>query len=83
MSIMCQGTVNYESIELAHLVDFPSYFQSEMEQLQAMVQDGLVELKSDGIEVTEAGWFVVRAVAMIFDRYLQADRNRQRYSRII
>ncbi len=83
MSIMCHGEVNFESIELAHLVDFQSYFQSEMVQLQAMAHDGLVQLKSDGIEVTEAGWYVVRAVAMVFDRYLQADRNRQRYSRII
>jgi oxygen-independent coproporphyrinogen-3 oxidase len=25
----------------------------------------------------------VRAVAMVFDRYLQADRNRTRFSRIL
>lgn len=83
MSIMCQGTVNYESIELAHLIDFPSYFEAEFQQLDRMAQDGLIELKADGLDVTEAGWYVVRAVAMVFDRYLQADRNRQRYSRII
>jgi oxygen-independent coproporphyrinogen III oxidase len=83
MSIMCQGTVNYESIELAHLIDFPSYFQQELSELEAMAQSGLIEWTSDGFEVTQAGWYVVRAVAMVFDRYLQADRNRQRYSRII
>ena len=29
------------------------------------------------------GWFFVRAVAMVFDRYLQSDRNRARFSKII
>jgi oxygen-independent coproporphyrinogen III oxidase len=83
MSIMCQGTVNYESIELAHLIDFSAYFQQELSELEGMAKLGLIEWTSDGFEVTQAGWYVVRAVAMVFDRYLQADRNRQRYSRII
>jgi oxygen-independent coproporphyrinogen III oxidase len=83
MSIMCQGTVNYESIELAHLIDFTSYFQPELTQLRSMSQDGLIEWTADGFEMTDSGWYVVRAVAMVFDRYLQTDRNRQRYSRII
>jgi oxygen-independent coproporphyrinogen III oxidase len=83
MSIMCQGTVHFESIEQAHLIDFSAYFQPEMLALQAMADDGLVDLNADGFEVTEAGWYVVRAVAMVFDRYLQADRQRQQYSRII
>jgi oxygen-independent coproporphyrinogen-3 oxidase len=33
--------------------------------------------------VTPLGWFVVRGIAMQFDRYLQADLNRQRFSRVI
>ena len=44
---------------------------------------GLVLLDESGIQVTAQGWFFVRAVAMVFDRYLQADRNRARFSRII
>jgi oxygen-independent coproporphyrinogen III oxidase len=83
MSIMCQGTVHFESIEQAHLIDFSAYFETEMRALQSMADDGLVDLNANGIEVTEAGWYLVRAVAMVFDRYLQADRQRQRYSRII
>jgi oxygen-independent coproporphyrinogen III oxidase len=83
MSIMCQGTVHFESLEQAHLIDFLDYFKAEMQALQSMAKDGLVQLNADGIEVTEAGWYVVRAIAMVFDHYLQADRQRQRYSRII
>jgi oxygen-independent coproporphyrinogen III oxidase len=42
-----------------------------------------VELSDDGIRVTPDGRFVLRAVAMVFDRYLQSDLNRSRFSRII
>jgi oxygen-independent coproporphyrinogen III oxidase len=44
---------------------------------------GLVEVSEREIQVTELGWFFVRAVAMVFDRNLQADRVRERFSRII
>ncbi|MFM7331270.1 MAG: oxygen-independent coproporphyrinogen III oxidase [Brachymonas sp.] len=83
MALMCQGQLSYESVELAYLIDFPSYFDTELRQLERHQTDGLIEMNAEGIEVTDAGWYVVRAVAMVFDRYLQADRNRERYSRVI
>ena len=83
MALMCQGQLVFESIELAWLLDFRSYFAAEMEQLKQMQADGLVIVDDAGIQVTASGWFFVRAVAMLFDRYLQADRNRARFSRII
>jgi len=83
MALMCQGQVQFESIELAYLVDFQTYFAPEMEALRTLQDDGLVMVDATGIQVTAAGWFFVRAVAMQFDRYLQADRNRARFSRII
>jgi oxygen-independent coproporphyrinogen-3 oxidase len=83
MALMCQGQVLFESIELAYLVDFKSYFASEMEALQTLAEQGLVTLDATGIQVTPTGWFFVRAVAMVFDRYLQTDRTRARFSKII
>jgi oxygen-independent coproporphyrinogen-3 oxidase len=83
MALMCQGQVVFESIELAWLLDFKSYFAAEMEQLRELQKQGLVVVDDAGIQVTAQGWFFVRAVAMQFDRYLQADRNRARFSRII
>ncbi|MBI3531125.1 MAG: oxygen-independent coproporphyrinogen III oxidase, partial [Burkholderiales bacterium] len=83
MALMCQGEVLFESIELAYLIDFRSYFAAEMETLQNLVEQGLVTVDDSGVQVTANGWFFVRAVAMVFDRYLQADRNRARFSKII
>jgi oxygen-independent coproporphyrinogen-3 oxidase len=83
MALMCQGHVSFESIEIAWLLDFRTYFAHELLALSQMADDGLVVVDDAGIQVTARGWFFVRAVAMVFDRYLQADRNRTRFSRII
>jgi oxygen-independent coproporphyrinogen-3 oxidase len=83
MALMCQGQVSFESIELAYLVDFKTYFASELTALQTLAQQGLVAVDDAGIQVTAMGWFFVRAVAMVFDRYLQTDRTRARFSKII
>jgi oxygen-independent coproporphyrinogen-3 oxidase len=48
-----------------------------------MVDQGLVVVDQTGIHVTARGWFFVRGVAMVFDRYLQTDRTRARFSKII
>ena len=83
MAIMCQGHLQYEAINLAWLIDFKTLFAKEMAQLQEMQTQGLVTLSEAGIQVTAMGWFFVRGVAMVFDRYVQADRNRSRFSKII
>ena len=83
MAIMCQGHVAYESIELAYLIDFKTYFAAELESLKKLADQGLVTLDASDIQVTDMGWFFVRAVAMVFDRYLQTDRTRAKFSKII
>jgi oxygen-independent coproporphyrinogen III oxidase len=83
MAIMCQGAVDFESIGLAHLVDFKTYFARELMALEGLQVSGLVEVTASGIEVTSAGWYFVRAIAMVFDNYLQKDQDRARFSKII
>jgi oxygen-independent coproporphyrinogen-3 oxidase len=83
MALMCQGHVAFEAIEEACLLDFREYFEAELERLRDFEADGLVEVDDVGIQVTAAGWYVVRGIAMVFDRYLRADRDRAKFSRII
>ncbi len=83
MAIMCQGRVEFESIELSHLVDMQEAFAPELERLRPFVEEGLVEIDEHAIQVTPMGWYFVRGIAMVFDRYAQADRSRARFSRII
>ncbi len=83
MAIMCQGEVNFEAIEASHLVNFKRHFEAELVQLQPLVDQGLVVVEPQQLRATALGWYFVRAIAMVFDRYLQADLDRARFSRII
>lgn len=83
MAIMCHGELSYESIELSYMINFKEYFKTELQQLEEKQKQGLVYLEHDGIKVTDMGWFFVRAIAMVFDRYLQLDANRARFSKIL
>ncbi len=83
MALMCQGRVEFESIEVAFLLTMRDYFRRELEDLEALAEQGLVEIEPAAIELTPLGWYFVRAVAMVFDRYLQADRRREHFSRVI
>jgi oxygen-independent coproporphyrinogen-3 oxidase len=83
MALMCQGHVLFESVDLAYLLEFRSYFAKEMDAMAALVEQGLVTMDDTGIQVTDKGWFFVRAVAMVFDRNLQTDRTRAKFSKII
>jgi oxygen-independent coproporphyrinogen-3 oxidase len=80
---MCQGALEYEAIELAYMLDFKSYFADEMAALKALEKTDMLVLEEDGLQVTDTGWFFVRAVAMVFDKHLQTDRNRARFSKIL
>ena len=83
MSLMCQGELQFESIELGHLIDFRQHFARELEVLEGLAEHGLVRLEPPGVQVTEAGWYLVRAIAMVFDKNLQVDMDRARFSKII
>jgi oxygen-independent coproporphyrinogen-3 oxidase len=83
MALMCQGRLEFESIEQAHLVNFRETFAKELVALAPMAEAGLVQVTENAIQVTAMGWYFVRAVAMVFDRHLQADVARRSFSRII
>lgn len=83
MALMCQGRLSMESIEIAYLIDFRDYFAEELAALDEFSRQGLVEIDDGEIRVTPLGWYFVRAVAMVFDRYLRADQTRSRFSKII
>src|SRR5690606_33603651 len=83
MALMCQGELLFEPMEQAWLIDFRKYFAAELEQLEAMAEKGPVWITQGGVTVASTWWCFVRSVTMVFDSYLQADRHRDRFSRII
>ncbi|WP_211218510.1 oxygen-independent coproporphyrinogen III oxidase [Tepidiphilus margaritifer] len=82
-ALMCHFELSIESIEIAHLIEFRRYFAPELHDLERMAEAGLVEIGDRWITVLPPGRLLVRAIAMVFDRYLRHDRERARYSRVI
>jgi oxygen-independent coproporphyrinogen-3 oxidase len=83
MALMCQGRVEFASVERTHGIAMKTYFASELERLRPLEAQGLVALEPTAIEVTPLGWYFVRTIAMVFDRYLQSQTPQDRYSRVV
>ena len=81
MALMCQGRVDFEAIAHAHGVTMRDTFGAEFERLEALAEQGLVQIGERDIQVTPTGWYFVRAVAMVFDAYVNS-AQRERFSRI-
>lgn len=71
-------------IEREFGVDFTKHFAAEIKELDRFVEQGVLRRDDMGWHTTVPGTFVIRNIAMIFDRYLEADhRTASRYSRTI
>jgi oxygen-independent coproporphyrinogen III oxidase len=82
-ALACHFKLSIESVEVAYLVDFKSYFAPELRELRSLQEDGLVEVTPEWITVTPKGRLLVRAVCMVFDRYLREGRQRATYSKVM
>jgi len=82
-ALMCHFELSMPSIEIAHMIDFRQYFAEEMADLEEMAKAGLVKVDDKWITVLAPGRLLVRGIAMVFDKYLRADRERKRYSKVI
>ncbi len=82
--IMCTGSLNYRDIEKLYELKFRRYFANELRGLQPLAEDGLIELHSGGFRVTSNGLLFLRAIAKVFDAYLQPQtQGSGRFSRIV
>ena len=82
-ALTCHFRLSIESIELSYLIDFRKYFAGELADLRRLAEEGLVEIAPDWIVVTPKGRLLVRAICMVFDRYLRERRERATYSKVI
>ena len=83
MALMCQGRVDFAAVELAHPIRMRDYFASELAALAPLQASGLVVHEPGAVVVTPLGWYFVRRIAMVFDRYLRTERTHPQFSRLI
>jgi oxygen-independent coproporphyrinogen-3 oxidase len=81
--IMCHGKLDFRQIERRFNIDFSDHFAAELESLDQLEADGLLILSANGLEVTDTGRLLLRAIAMAFDEYLQVETPQVRFSRVI
>ena len=62
---------------------FDGYFARELAALEEFADAGLLNIDDEWISVRPAGRMLIRAIAMVFDRYLRQDERARRYSRVV
>lgn len=70
-SLLCQGEIDIAHLEERWKFSFLECFTPALKELAQFVDDGLIELNSKRISLTETGRFFMRNVAMVFDEYLE------------
>ena len=82
MRLMCDMSLDYGGLSKDLGIDFARYFGAELESLADLEQDGLLQRGAEGLVVNDAGRLFIRNIAMRFDRYLAAAKER-RFSKTI
>jgi oxygen-independent coproporphyrinogen-3 oxidase len=67
MRLMCDRRLNYTALSQELGIEFTQAYASEIDGIADLVSDGLLMRGDDGIEVTPAGFPLLRVIAMRFD----------------
>jgi len=81
--VMCHGILDFPAMSERFDIEFSKYFAGELQRLQVLEKDGLIELAPDRLLVTDKGRLLLRAIAMVFDRYLTEAKDTPRFSKVI
>lgn len=81
--IMCQFKLDYSVIAKKFNFDFVTEFKTELDDLTNLANLGLIDLHSDGFTVSDTGRFLIRNVAVVFDKYYRQNQDKKRFSKVI
>jgi oxygen-independent coproporphyrinogen-3 oxidase len=83
MQLICHFKLNFKDIEQKFSINFNDYFKNELSRFKMMIDDGLIILDNASIQVTPRGELLIRNICMTFDRYINPDKDSQRFSKLI
>jgi oxygen-independent coproporphyrinogen-3 oxidase len=82
--IICTLKLDFGWVAESFGIDPREHFADALAELRPMADDGLVEVRDDGLTVTPRGRFFLRNLCMPFDAYLGAtDGDGPKYSRTV
>jgi oxygen-independent coproporphyrinogen III oxidase len=83
MQLICHFKLNFSTIEKKFSINFNDYFASELNRYQVMIDDGLLAIDSQGIIVNDRGYLLIRNICMVFDRYIDPNKQSKNFSKLI
>ena len=82
-ALMCRFSLSVEAIEQVHGINFADYFAAELPAIREYHKLGLLTFDGDFLMVEPKGRFLIRNIAMLFDRHLRERETKARYSKTI
>ncbi len=76
MRLMCDLEIDFQNMSRNLNLDFKTHFGEELNSLGEFQKDGLLELDSYRLKVTDKGRLFIRNIAMTFDAYLGEGEGR-------
>ncbi len=70
MTLMCSMPLDFAAINAQHGIDFVEYFAPELARLSQYEDAGLMNTSEQGIAITPKGRLFVRAIGMVFDKFM-------------
>ncbi len=81
--LMCRFALSFGAYEAQYGICFKNYFKDEWADLSAFHDMGLLDIEEDFILVSAKGRFVIRNIAMTFDKYLREKTTHAIYSQTV
>jgi oxygen-independent coproporphyrinogen III oxidase len=81
--LICHFRIEYLKIEDLFKIDFQNYFSKELQLLSDMQKDELLIVTDDSIDILPAGRFLIRNICSVFDTYLDIDKSKNNFSKMI
>ncbi|MBP3195292.1 MAG: oxygen-independent coproporphyrinogen III oxidase [Cardiobacteriaceae bacterium] len=79
--IMCNLQLDLDKISAEFNINGAKYFQQEWQNLDELAADGLIQKERNKIIILPPGRLLIRNIAMVFDKYLQAKKHK--FSQVI
>ncbi|WP_293762923.1 oxygen-independent coproporphyrinogen III oxidase [uncultured Aquitalea sp.] len=82
-ALMCRFSLSVEAIEQVFGINFADYFAEELPAIREYHKMGLLTFDGDFLMVEPKGRFLIRNIAMLFDRHLRERQTHAKYSKTI
>ncbi len=80
--LICHFQLDFAQFNQQFKINFQQHFADSLAELQPMIDDGLIQRSSHGLQVSSDGRLLIRRICMAFDAYLKIPQA-TKYSRII